>query len=74
MSMTLSYITDRDRKNEYSWDEWCLWVVYSSCLASGILAVSSLGGLVWFSRDKDEGKNKRGVKSQRNIPSTTENE
>jgi hypothetical protein len=47
MGVTLSYMTDRDRENGYNWDEWGLWVVYIYCLWYAILAVSSLGSLVW---------------------------
>jgi len=63
MGVILSYITDRDRENGYNWDEWGFWVIYICCAACAISAVRSLGSLVWASRDYDEGKNKRNVKT-----------
>jgi hypothetical protein len=62
MGVALSYITDLDRENGYSWGEWGFWIVYICCVGSAISAVSSLRNLVWASMDKDEGKHKREAK------------
>jgi hypothetical protein len=73
MGVSLFYITDLDRENGYSWDEWCLWVVLSCCAACAISA-SILWNLLLLSRKTPEVGKKVEVKRKRNIPNTTENE